>query len=91
VINVQCVMYEAGTKGKDYLDMTKYDMKIRIETGSPRIVYLSPFVQGVMVSFWPMEVCLLHTLKSTSKTINNDFISNPNRISWIIFKWPKML
>jgi hypothetical protein len=50
VILVQCVMYDGATKGQNYLDMTKYDMKIRVETGSPRIVYLNSFIEEIMVS-----------------------------------------
>ncbi len=50
MILVQCVMYDGATKGQNYLDMTKYDMKIRVETGSPRIVYLNSFIEEIMVS-----------------------------------------
>jgi len=48
VIYVQCKMYEGMTAGPGYHDVTKYDMKLKVETGSPRIVYLNPFLEEVM-------------------------------------------
>ena len=43
-------MYDEATKGQNYLDMGKHDMKVRVQTGSPRIVYLNSVVEEVMVS-----------------------------------------
>lgn len=42
------MMFDEGSKGKNYYDMDKHDISVRIETGSPKIIYISPFVDQVL-------------------------------------------
>lgn len=48
VVYVKLMIFDDGTKGKNFYDMDKHDMSVRIETGSPKIVYISPFVDEVL-------------------------------------------
>ena len=50
VVYVNVLMVDDATTGQNYLDMSKFDMKITIETGSPRIIYLAPVVTDILVS-----------------------------------------
>jgi len=42
-------MFDEGSKGRHFYEMDKHDMSVRIETGSPEIIYLNPFVDEVLV------------------------------------------
>lgn len=48
VIYVQCKIFEEATAGVFAHDISKHDMKLTVETGSPRIVYINPFLDEVM-------------------------------------------
>jgi len=49
VVHIGVVMYDNATKGAGALDMTKCDMKVKLTTGSPTIVYLAPFIDDLLV------------------------------------------
>lgn len=49
VVYIKVMMFDEGSSGKNFYDMDKHDMSVRIETGSPKIVYISPFVEEVLV------------------------------------------
>lgn len=50
VIYVHVTMYNEATSGKDLLEMSKQDMKVKVKTGRANIVYLNLFVQEILVS-----------------------------------------
>ncbi|CAG7785731.1 unnamed protein product [Allacma fusca] len=48
VMYIHILMLEEATIGEHYLDMDRFDMKITLETGSPKIIYLSPVVTDIL-------------------------------------------
>lgn len=41
VVAIKVVMHEDATKGKQFYNMDKHDMSVKVETGSPKIFYVS--------------------------------------------------
>ncbi|ODN02737.1 Vacuolar protein sorting-associated protein 13A [Orchesella cincta] len=48
VVYIKIMMFDEGSKGRHFFDMDRHDMSVRIETGSPKIIYLNPFLDEVL-------------------------------------------
>jgi vacuolar protein sorting-associated protein 13A/C len=48
VMSIHVVMYDDATKGSNYLDMSKHDMSVKLETGSPKIFYIGRLIDETL-------------------------------------------
>ncbi|CAL8090191.1 unnamed protein product [Orchesella dallaii] len=48
VVYIKITMFDDGSKGKNLYNLDKHDMSVRIETGSPKIIYLNPFLDEIL-------------------------------------------
>ncbi|XP_063715273.1 intermembrane lipid transfer protein VPS13C-like isoform X3 [Symsagittifera roscoffensis] len=48
VFSLDVIYYFGATRGSGYLDMDKFDLKVQLKTGTPRVVYVHRWVQSLI-------------------------------------------
>ena len=50
VLALDLALYNKNTEGKDYEDMSKVDMKVKVTLGRIKVTFLNKFVNDLLVS-----------------------------------------